>query len=140
MKYDRLRIFTSYFLTFKSNIININVILSEFKKFHGTAFGTLKIIVNNFIFIILWLKHIVYSLVKWPVSTRHAPAAITIGSGSKVKNGKCPQSYEEYRHQIKNYVWIDSSITNSQSYPDELEIQRSCLCRRFASKKRYYYR
>ncbi len=62
MTYDQLRRFTSCFLTFKSNIVNLNVIPSEFKKFDGTEFRTLKIIVNNFTFIILCLKHIIYSL------------------------------------------------------------------------------
>eukprot|EP01083_Nonionella_stella_P195385 719782_1 len=114
MTYDQLRRFTSCFLTFKSNIVNLNVIPSEFKKFDGTEFRTLKIIVNNFTFIILCLKHIIYSF----LPTRHAPAELTIGATPKVKYGKCAQSYEDCRHQIKNdffFFFVRFSPSKSRS-------------------------
>ncbi len=62
IKCNLLRTFKKFILTFKSHFTNINVIQSRFKKLHGSQFRKSKSIINKSIFIILYIKNIIYPL------------------------------------------------------------------------------
>eukprot|EP01084_Bolivina_argentea_P049531 91081_1 len=71
IKYDLLMILMNCILSFKSCMTNINVLQSGFKKFHETEFRKLKNIITQFIFIILCMKHIIYSFTNSALSCRN---------------------------------------------------------------------